>query len=138
MQLSSIQRSSLMQNSQHATILVAEDHLDSRDALRALLEAFGYRVLEAVNGRQAVQIALSEQPDLILMDIMMPELDGFEATRELRRDKRTRATPIIAVTAMEGAHQLAIQAGASDYVRKPVDIRRLIAKVHDWLETPTP
>ena len=138
MQLSSTQRSSLMQTSKIATILIAEDHLDSRDALRALLEAFGYRVLEAVNGRQAVQIALKEQPDLILMDIMMPELDGFEATRELRRDQRTRATPIIAVTAMEGAHQLAIQAGASDYVRKPVDIRRLIAKVHDWLEAPTP
>ena len=136
--LSSTQRSSRMQESQIATILVAEDHLDSRDALRALLEAFGYRVLEAVNGRQAVQIALKEQPDLILMDIMMPELDGFEATRELRRDQRTRTTPIIAVTAMEGAHQLAILAGASDYVRKPVDIRRLIAKVHDWLEAPTP
>jgi CheY-like chemotaxis protein len=119
-----------------ATILVAEDHLDSRDALRALLEAFGYRVLEAVNGRQAVEVALSHGPDLILMDIMMPELDGFEATRELRRHPQTRITPIIAVTAMEGAYELAIQAGANDYVRKPVDIRRLVAKVHDWLQQP--
>jgi CheY-like chemotaxis protein len=116
-----------------ATILVAEDHLDSRDALRALLEAFGFDVVEAANGRQAVEVALSSLPDLILMDIMMPELDGFEATRELRRHLATSTTPIIAVTAMEGAYQLAIQAGADDYVRKPVDIRRLVAKVNDWL-----
>lgn len=116
-----------------SVILVAEDHLDSRDALRALLEAFGYQVVVAVNGRQAVDLALESGPDLILMDIMMPELDGFEATRELRRHERTAQTPIIAVTAMEGAHQLALQAGANDYVRKPVDIRGLVAKVHNWL-----
>jgi CheY-like chemotaxis protein len=136
MQLSSLKPSPLERDARMVTILVAEDHLDSRDALRALLEAFGYRVLEAVNGREAVDIALRRRPDLILMDIMMPELDGFEATRELRRHAEMHATPIIAVTAMEGAHQLAIQAGANDYVRKPVDIRRLVAKVHDWLQTP--
>jgi CheY-like chemotaxis protein len=134
MQLSSMARSAQERGSQIATILVAEDHLDSRDALRALLEAFGYEVLEAVNGRQAVELALACHPDLILMDIMMPELDGFEATRELRRHDEMAGTPIIAVTAMEGAHQLAIQAGANDFVRKPVDIRGLVAKVHDWLE----
>ena len=136
MQLSSTQTVPLTGDTRIATILIAEDHLDSRDALRALLEAFGYNVLEAANGRQAVEIALRHDPDLILMDIMMPELDGFEATRQLRRHQATHATPIIAVTAMEGAHQLAIQAGANDYVRKPVDIRRLVAKVHDWLHTP--
>jgi two-component system, cell cycle response regulator DivK len=138
MHLSSTSQIPLERDAPIATILIAEDHLDSRDALRALLEAFGYHVLEAVNGRQAVEIALMKGPDLILMDIMMPELDGFEATRELRRHKQTNTIPIIAVTAMEGAHQLAIQAGANDYVRKPVDIRRLVAKVHDWLETPLP
>lgn len=116
-----------------ATILIAEDHLDSRDAMRALLEAFGFRVLVAVNGREAVDTALAEGPDLILMDIMMPELDGFGATRELRQHALTRSTPIIAVTAMEGAHQLAIQAGANDYVRKPIDIRGLMTKVQSWL-----
>jgi two-component system, cell cycle response regulator DivK len=120
-----------------ATILIAEDHLDSRDAMRTLFEAFGYRVVEAVNGRQAVDLAIERQPDIILMDIMMPELDGFEATRELRRHPNTHSTPIIAVTAMEGAQHLALQAGASDYVRKPVDIQRLVAKVKDWLRAPT-
>jgi two-component system, cell cycle response regulator DivK len=137
MHLSSTAGSATTRRPRIATILVAEDHLDSRDALRALLEAFGYQVLEAVNGRQAIDIALEFRPDLILMDIMMPELDGFEATRELRRHAETSGTPIIAVTAMEGAHQLAMQAGASDFVRKPVDIRGLVAKVHDWLDSPT-
>ncbi|HUF51461.1 MAG TPA: response regulator [Longimicrobiales bacterium] len=120
------------------TILVAEDHLDSRDALRALLEAFGYCVLEAVNGREAIEVALTGHPDLILMDIMMPEMDGFEATRQLRRHPATAHTPIIAVTAMEGAQRLALLAGANDYERKPVDIRRLVAKVHDLLDVPAP
>jgi two-component system, cell cycle response regulator DivK len=138
MQLSSTAETAPARASAAATILVAEDHLDSRDALRALLEAFGYRVVEAVNGRQAVDVALQSHPDLILMDIMMPELDGFEATRELRRHTETSTTPIIAVTAMEGAQQLAIQAGADDFVRKPVDIRRLVAKVHDLLQSRLP
>lgn len=101
--------------------------------MRALLEAFGFHVLVAVDGRQAVAIALEHQPDLILMDIMMPELDGFEATRQLRQHTVTESTPIIAVTAMEGAQRLAMQAGANDYVRKPIDIRGLIAKVQSWL-----
>ena len=115
------------------TILIGEDHLDSRDAMRALLEAFGFHVIVAVDGRQAVEVALAEAPDLILMDIMMPEMDGFEATRRLRQHQSTAGIPIIAVTAMEGAQRLALQAGANDYVRKPIDIRGLIAKVHDWL-----
>ena len=118
------------------TILIAEDHLDSRDALRALLESFGYRVLVAVDGRQAVDMAVAEAPDLVLMDIMMPEMDGFEATRRLRNNARTANTPIIAVTAMEGAQQLALQAGANDFVRKPVDIRGLVAKVQRFLPPP--
>ncbi len=119
-----------------STILIAEDHLDSRDALRALLEAFGYRVVVAVNGRQCVDMAFTDPPDLVLMDIMMPEMDGFEATRALRADVRTARLPIIAVTAMEGAQQLALQAGADDFVRKPVDIRGLVAKVHRYLPPP--
>jgi CheY-like chemotaxis protein len=116
-----------------AKILIAEDHLDSREALRALLEAFGYRVVLAVNGREAIDRALTERPDLILMDIMMPELDGLEATRALRGHESLRSTPIIAVTAMDGARELAIEAGATDCVSKPVDIRSLMALVSVWL-----
>lgn len=115
-------------------ILIAEDHLDSLEAIKTLLEAFGYHVLTAMNGRQAVDLALAEDPDLILMDIMMPELDGFAATRILREEEVTRSTPIIAVTAMEGAQRLSLQAGANDFVPKPINIRGLLAKVEHWLE----
>jgi len=118
-------------------ILIVEDHRDSREALRALLEAYGYEVVEAGNGRVAVERARTEWPNLILMDIMMPELDGFDAARRIRAIPGHEHTPIIAVTALEDAHQLALAAGMSDYVRKPVDIRGLINKVSGWLE-PTP
>jgi CheY-like chemotaxis protein len=114
-------------------ILIAEDHVDSREAMRELLEAFGFIVVEAVNGRQAVAAALEHRPRLILMDVMMPEMDGFEAIREIRRQPETHGTPIIAVTAMDGARELALRAGADDFVRKPVDIRRLIGLVNGWL-----
>lgn len=115
-------------------ILVVEDHLDSRDALRSLLEAFGYGVSVASNGREAVEAALSMRPDLILMDMMMPVMDGFAAIRELRRCPPTSGTPIIALTAMEGAHELALHAGADEFVRKPIDIRTLLAKVGGLLQ----
>ena len=118
-------------------ILIVEDHRDSREALKALFEAFGYRVTEATNGRDAVQAALADRPHLILMDIMMPEMDGFDATRRIRALPGFAHTPIIAVTAMEGARELALQAGMSDYVRKPVDIRGLLNKVIGLLEPTT-
>ena len=117
-----------------ATILLAEDHLDSREAMRALLEAHGYRVVEASNGREAVERALEERPDLVLMDIMMPEMDGFEATRVLRSQESTSGLPIIAVTAMDGAQRLSIQAGANDFVAKPIDTRGLLAQIRGWLQ----
>lgn len=116
-----------------ARILIAEDHLDSREALRILLEAVGYQVTVAIDGRNAIELALAEEPDLILMDIMMPEVDGFEATRQLRRSDALRAVPIIAVTAMDGARQLAEEAGANDVVAKPINTGELLAKIHAWL-----
>jgi CheY-like chemotaxis protein len=116
-----------------ARILVAEDHLDSREALRELLEAFGYEVIEAINGRQAVDAAVQHHPSLILMDVMMPEMDGFEAIRLIRDTPDTTDVPIIAVTAMDGARELALHAGANDYVKKPIEIRRLIGLVNGWL-----
>ena len=115
-------------------VLIVEDHRDSREALKALFEAFGYIVAEATNGRDAILAAQEEQPHIILMDIMMPEMDGFDATRRIRAIPGFAKTPIIAVTAMEGARELALQAGMSDYVRKPVDIRGLLNKVSGWLE----
>lgn len=116
-----------------AAILVAEDHEDSRDALRALLEAVGYRVHLAHNGREAVERALALKPDLVVMDIMMPEMDGFEVTRRLRRNGPTESVPIIAVTAMHGATELALEAGVDEVVAKPINIRALLSTVRTWL-----
>jgi CheY-like chemotaxis protein len=115
------------------TILIAEDHVDSREALGALLEAFGFRVVPAVNGREAVELSREATPDLILMDIMMPELDGFEATRQIRGFPATRHIPIITLTAMDGARTLALDAGANDFLPKPINSGALLEKVRGWL-----
>jgi len=110
-------------------VLIAEDHEDSREALKALLEAFGFEVVEAVNGKEAVEKATTEMPMIILMDIMMPEMDGFEAIRRVREAMASPDVYIIAVTAMDGVRALALEAGANDFVKKPVDIRKLIGKI---------
>jgi CheY-like chemotaxis protein len=115
------------------TILIAEDHVDSREALGALLEAFGFQVIPAVNGREAVELSRQMGPDLILMDIMMPELDGFEATRQIRGFPATRHIPIITLTAMDGARTLALDAGANDFLPKPINSKALLEKVRGWL-----
>jgi CheY-like chemotaxis protein len=116
-----------------ATILVAEDHEDSRDALRALLEACGYAVREARTGREAVDEATRLAPDLILMDLMMPEMDGLAATRALRADPAFPAVPILAITAMEGARTSALDAGCNDHIPKPIQVRALLEKIRDWI-----
>lgn len=116
-----------------ATILLAEDHVDSREALSALLEAFGFQVVPAMNGAEAIRLARQEQPDLILMDIMMPDVDGFEATRAIRGFPETRHVPIITLTAMEGARAQAMEAGADDFLAKPINSGQLLDKVKDWL-----
>ena len=115
------------------SVLIAEDHEDSRDALRTLLDAFGYRVHVAVNGREAVQMALATSPDLVLMDMMMPEVDGFEATRTLRASPTFRQVPIIALTAMEGAREQVLAAGCDDFMSKPLDVRAFLERVRGWL-----
>ena len=117
-------------------VLIAEDHEDSRDALRTLLDAFGYRVVEASNGRQAVERALAERPDLILMDMMMPLVDGFQATREIRAAESLRGVPILAITAMEGARQQVLEAGCDDLVPKPIDVRAFLDRVRVWIRKP--
>jgi CheY-like chemotaxis protein len=124
---------SLLSQRGTGTILIAEDHEDSRDALRTLLDAFGYQVHEAVNGREAVERALAVNPDLILMDMMMPEVDGFEATRRLRATPGFRQVPIIALTAMEGARERVMAAGCDDFLCKPLDVRSFLERVRNWM-----
>ena len=114
-------------------ILVAEDHLDSRDALKTLLEAVGYRVVVAIDGRQAIALALEEHPALILMDVMMPEMDGLTAARALRQRPETRDVPIVALTALEGVREKVLAAGCDDYVTKPIDLPIFLKKLEQWL-----
>lgn len=115
-------------------ILVAEDHLDSRDALKTLLEAVGYSVVEANDGREAVALALESHPSLILMDLMMPEMNGLDATRMLRQQEEMQDVPIVALTALDGVRESALAAGCDDYVTKPVDLPSFLKKLELWLD----
>lgn len=125
-------RSSRLRAPAAVTVLLAEDHADVRDALTTLLEAAGYRVVTARDGREAVRLALEERPDLVLMDVMMPECDGLAATRALRDEPRTRDIPIVVLTAMEGVEVACREAGADEVVRKPVDGQALVGLVERW------
>ena len=109
------------------TILLVEDVDDTRYFMRLELEYLGYRVIEAGDGQQAVDLALQEQPDIILMDLSLPGLDGLEATKRIRLDERLEKVPIIAVTAHVGTNLRdgAKASGFDAYVTKPIDIDRL-------------
>jgi two-component system, cell cycle response regulator DivK len=112
-------------------ILLIEDNEMNRDMLSRRLERKGYEVAVAADGRQGVAVATDGGFDLILMDMSLPQLDGWEATRQLRAHERTRSTPVIALTAhaMPGDREKAIDAGCDDYDSKPVDFPRLLEKI---------
>lgn len=114
-----------------AKILLVEDNEMNRDMLSRRLERRGYQVLIAVDGEQGVAMAQSEIPDLILMDMSLPVLNGWEATRRLKAASETRAIPIIALTAhaMMGDREKAIEAGCDDFDTKPIELPRLLDKI---------
>lgn len=116
-------------------ILVVEDHEDNRQILRDLLGSAGFEMLEAGDGESALRVAAAEQPDLILMDVQLPILDGYEATRRLKADPRLKAIPIIVVTsyALSGEEVRARNAGCDAYVAKPYSPRQLLAKIRTYL-----
>ena len=116
-------------------ILVVEDQEDNRRILRDLLTSAGYEVVEAVTGEDGVRAAATERPDLILMDIQLPGIDGHEATRRIKANPDLRTIPLIVVTsyALSGDDVKARQAGADDYVTKPFSPRALLAKVRQYL-----
>lgn len=114
-------------------VLVVDDNEDCRVALRALLEARGYAVFEASDGAGAVREALRAHPDLILMDLMMPGMDGVEATRRIRAELGRDGLCIVAVSAMEGAEEAARAAGFDDCVLKPIDVGDFPDLVAGWL-----
>ena len=119
-----------------AKILIVEDNEMNLDMLSRRLARHGYDLVTAVDGEQAVALAQSELPALILMDLSLPVLDGWEATRRIKAMPKTRSIPIIALTAhaMTGDRQKAMQAGADDYDTKPVDLKRLIARIEALLK----
>ena len=116
-----------------ATILVADDNEDCRMALCALLEATGYAVYEAADGEEAVREARRVHPDLVLMDIMMPGVDGLEATRRIRASEELGGVKIVAVSAMEGARQASLAAGCDDCLLKPLDLGSFEERVAGWV-----
>jgi two-component system cell cycle response regulator DivK len=113
-------------------VLVVEDVEETRQAMRRLLEMSGCRVVEAANGREAVEVAGREQPSLILMDLNMPVLDGFTAALRIRENEQARHVPIIAVTAYDSAESRAAAraVGCNEYVAKPVDFDQLMTLIH--------
>jgi two-component system cell cycle response regulator DivK len=116
-------------------ILVIEDQEDNRIILRRLLSNAGYELIEAVNGEDGVALALSMRPDLILMDIQLPVMDGYEATRRIKSSAELKSTPVIAVTsyALSGDEAKARAAGCDAYIAKPFSPRQLLAKVREYL-----
>jgi two-component system, cell cycle response regulator DivK len=117
-------------------ILVVEDNEKNMKLFRDVLSATGYRTLEATTGGAAVELATKHAPDLVLMDIQMPDVDGVEALRRLRADERTAAIPVLAVTAqaMQGDREHFLAEGFDGYLSKPVNIRELIGTVRQHCE----
>lgn len=118
-----------------AKILLVEDNEMNRDMLSRRLERKGHEILIAVDGEQGVTLAGSEHPDLILMDMSLPVIDGWEATRRLKARSDTQTIPVIALTAhaMAGDRDKCLQAGCDDYDTKPIDLVRLLSKIEALL-----
>ena len=116
-------------------ILIVEDDPKNLKLIRDLLQIRGYTTLEATDGKQGVDMARAKMPDLILMDIQMPVMDGFEAISILKADPVTKSIPIIALTAfaMQGDREKCMDAGCNDYITKPLDTRAFVTKVKEYL-----
>lgn len=121
------------------TILVVEDQEDNRKILRDLLTSRGYNVIEATDGLEGVRLTRENRPDLILMDIQLPGMDGYEATRQIKADDDVKGIPIIVVTsyALSGDSQKAFAAGCDAYIAKPYSPRQMLARIQEFLEQPS-
>jgi CheY-like chemotaxis protein len=116
-------------------ILVVEDNMDTYELVRFILEKNGYDTFLAMNGRDGVNAATKQLPDLIIMDLAMPEMDGWTATRLIKNDVRTESIPLIALTAhaLPGDRQRAIDSGCDEYITKPMDLLDLVESVDHFL-----
>ncbi len=116
-------------------VLVVEDNPDNRTLIVDILLSQGYQVLVAPNGAECLRLLQNERPDLILMDLALPKLDGWETTRRIKCNPQLHEIPVIALTAhaMFGDREKALEAGCDDYISKPVDLRELTSKVRHFL-----
>ena len=117
------------------TVLLVEDNEDNRIVYSTILQHFGYRVMEALNGEEGIAKARTEQPDLILMDISIPVIDGWEATQVLKRDPKTRRIPIIALTAhaLASDREKALEVGCDSYLAKPCEPKTVVSEVERFI-----
>ena len=120
------------------TVLLVEDNEDNLIVYRTILDHVGYRVIEARDGEEGVARARADRPDLILMDVSLPKMDGWEATRRIKADEGTRQIPIIAVTAhaLDDDREKATQVGCDGYLAKPVAPRRVVEEVERFIGKP--
>lgn len=127
-----------MDNEVRLTVMVVDDNEDLREMLRYMVERLGYRVVEAENGREAIEIVRHRCPDLILMDLSMPVMDGLSATRLLRAMEETYHVPIVAISAnrRELSQADALAAGCNEYLTKPVNFHQLQSLLNNWLPAP--
>jgi two-component system, cell cycle response regulator DivK len=121
------------------TILIVEDNEMNRNMLSRRLERKGYQVLLAVNGQMGIEVARAKSPDLVLMDMSLPVVDGWEATRRMKADLDLKQIPVIALTAhaMANDRAKALEAGCNDYDTKPIELPRLLAKIESLLQAGT-
>lgn len=117
-------------------ILVVEDNQDNRELVVKVLKINGYQVIEAVDGEEAMEKTKAERPDLILMDLYIPKIDGYEVTKRLKGDRDLRNIPIIALTAhaMKGDMEKALAAGCDGYIPKPINVRELPEQIEHFLK----
>lgn len=113
------------------TILIIDDNYQNTKLFRDILQVNGYATIEAVDAKKGIELAIARKPALILMDIMLPEINGFEAVRLLKSDERTKAIPVIALTsfAMTGDKEMAFKAGFNGYITKPINVREFVKEI---------
>ena len=118
------------------TILVVDDNEDSRELVKKILKKYGYEIIEAIDGEEAIAKAVAYRPDLILMDISIPKIDGYEVTKRLKARVDFKDTPIIAFTAhaMRGDQEKALQAGCNGYISKPINVREFHNQIKIYLK----
>ena len=120
----------------NARILVVEDNIDNMTLIADVLQSLNYNVIQATDGEQGFKVAQTEKPDLILMDLSLPRMDGWTATRHIKADETIQHIPVIALTAhaMVGDKERALEAGCNDYISKPINLKELANKLSGFLD----